>query len=137
MTLVVDSSVALAWVYSDEISPGTQAVLEQVVSEGAWVPALWHLEVANSLTAAVRRKRIDARYRDQALSDLARMDFKVDAETSRQAWSTTAQLADRHRLTLYDAAYLELALRVGLPLATLDEELRQAARSEGLPYLPA
>ncbi|MFM7703821.1 MAG: type II toxin-antitoxin system VapC family toxin [Rubrivivax sp.] len=61
----------------------------------------------------------------------------MDTETSRQAWSTTAQLADRYRLTLRDAANLELALRLGLPLATLDEELRQAARSEGLPYLPA
>jgi predicted nucleic acid-binding protein len=94
------------------------------------VPSLWHLEVANVLEMSVRRKRHDARFRDATLADLAQLPIQVDAETHRRAWDTTLQLAVRHRLTLYDAAYLELALRSDLPLATLDEDLRKAATVE-------
>jgi predicted nucleic acid-binding protein len=78
----------------------------------------------------VRRGRHDAAFRDATLADLAVLPITVDPETDRQAWSATLQLATRHRLTLYDAAYLELAQRRGLPLATLDRELRAAAAAE-------
>ena len=82
------------------------------------MPSLWRLEVANSLTIAVRRRRIDAEFRRAALSDLALLDIATDQHTDAQAWSETLHLADRHRLTLYDASYLELARRRALPLAT-------------------
>jgi len=99
------------------------------------VPALWRLEVANSLTVAVRRSRIDADLRRGALADLALLDIVTDAHTEVHAWGETLILADRFRLTLYDAAYLELAQRRALPLATLDKPLRAAAAALGLSLL--
>ena len=98
-----------------------------VADEGAVVPALWRLEVANSLTVAVRRGRIDLGFRRAALGDLGVPDITTDQRTDSSAWSETLNLADRFRLTVYDAAYLELAQRRGLPLATLDDELGTAA----------
>jgi predicted nucleic acid-binding protein len=90
------------------------------------------LEVANVLEMNVRRGRHDAFFRDAALADLTVLPISIDAETDRQAWGATVRLAARRRLTLYDAAYLELAQRRGLPLATLDKELRDAATAEGV-----
>ena len=103
-----------------------------MIDRGAWVPAFWRLEVANVLEMNVRRGRHPAAFRDAALADLAALPIAVDAETDRQAWGATLRLAARHRLTLYDAAYLELAQRRGLPLATLDRELRVAGTAEGV-----
>jgi predicted nucleic acid-binding protein len=103
-----------------------------VADEGAFVPALWRLEVANSLTTAVRRGRIDADLRRASLADLALLDITTDHYTDFHAWDETLSLADRFRLTIYDAAYVELAVRRSLPLATLDNELRAAATALGL-----
>ncbi len=130
MSLVLDSSVTLAWVYSPETTEAIADVLAHVIESGAWVPALWRLEIANVLEMGVRKGRTDAAFRDAAFADLALLPIAVDPETDRQAWGTTAKLAARHRLTLYDAAYLELARRRSLPLATLDQELRTAAEAE-------
>ena len=130
MSLVLDSSVTLAWIFSEETTPAIQNVLSLVTTAGAWVPALWRLEVANVLEMGVRSRRNSAAFRDSTLADLALLPIQVDAETDRQAWGPTLRLAARHRLTLYDAAYLELAQRRGLPLATLDAELRAAAKAE-------
>ncbi len=130
MSLVLDSSVTLAWVYSDETSEAIRHVFDLLGESGAWVPALWRLEVANILEMGVRRGRHDADFRDSTFADLALMPIHLDPETDQQAWGATARLAERHRLTLYDSAYLELALRRGLPLATLDHELRTAAAAE-------
>lgn len=135
MSLILDSSVTLAWVYSDETTEAIRHVFSLVSEDGAWVPGLWKLEVANILEIGVRRGRHDAAFRDATLADLALLPISLDPETDRQAWGATRQVAGRHRLTLYDAAYLELALRRGLPLATLDAELRSAARSEGVVVL--
>ena len=99
------------------------------------MPALWRLEVANSLTIAVRRGRIDAEFRRAALDDLALLDITTDKQTDTHAWAETLQLADRFRLTMYDGAYLELAHRRGVPLATLDEDLSAAALALGLRVL--
>ena len=132
MSFVVDSSAALAWVYSEETTEAISEVLARLTDRGAWVPALWRLEVANVLEMNVRRGRHDAAFRDAALADLAVLPISIDAETDRQAWAATLRLAARHRLTVYDAAYLELAQRRGLPLATLDKELRDAATAEGV-----
>ena len=130
MSLVLDSSAALAWVYSDETTEAIRRVFDLVIASGAWVPALWRLEVANILEMGVRRGRTDTAFRDATLADLALLPIQLDAETDRQAWSATLRLAERHRLTVYDAAYLELAQRRVLPLATLDAELRAAASAE-------
>jgi predicted nucleic acid-binding protein len=135
VSLVLDSSATLAWIYSDETTEPIRRLFEEVADEGAVVPALWRLEIANSLTVAMRRGRIDADFRRASLADLALMDITTDRQTDSHAWSETLNLADRFRLTLYDAAYLELAARRALPLATLDEELRAAATDLGLRLL--
>ena len=93
---------------------------------------MWKLEVANILEMGVRRGRHDAAFRDDTLADPALLPISVDPETDRWAWGATARLAERHRLTLYEAVYLEVAQRRGLPLATLDGKLRTAACAEGV-----
>jgi predicted nucleic acid-binding protein len=135
VSLVLDSSATLAWIYDEETTEAIRALFDRVADEGAMVPALWRLEVANSLTFAVRRHRVDAEFRRAALADLALLDISTDQHTDGQAWSETLHLADRYRLTVYDAAYLELAQRRELPLATLDKELRAAAQAAGTALL--
>ena len=132
MRVVLDCSATLAWVYGDETSAAIRRLFDGIAEEGALVPALWRLEVANALTMATRRGRIAPDYRDAALRDLALLDIATDPQTGASAWSSTLELADNCRLTGYDAAYLELARRCSLPLATLDEELRAAARTVGV-----
>jgi predicted nucleic acid-binding protein len=132
VSLVLDSSVTLAWIYSDETTEPIRHLFDTVADEGAFVPALWRLEIANSLTVALRRGRINADFRRSSLADLALLDVTTDQHTDFYAWSETLNLADRFQLTLYDAAYLELAARRSLPLATLDRELRTAAMAFGL-----
>lgn len=100
-----------------------------------WVPGLWWLEVANALQMSVRRKRITPAVRTEYLNELRELPIRTDSETSTQAWGHTLALSDQHRLTVDDAAYLELALRRTLPLATLDRELRAAAVAEDIPLL--
>jgi predicted nucleic acid-binding protein len=133
VSLVLDSSVALAWVYNDQAGDAVHSVFESVRDGGAWVPGLWKLEVANVLEMGVRRGRNSAGFRQRTLADLDLLPIQIDPGTDKRAWSETLQLADRHRLTLYDAAYLELAQRRGLPLATLDRELEAGAVAEGIP----
>ena len=135
MSLVLDGSVTLGWLYPDERSPVAAQALELVATEGAWVPSLWRLEVANSLQIGVRRGRIDAMFRDSALADLGRLNINVDSDTDKLAWTAILSLADRFRLTTYDAAYLELAYRRSLPLAALDRPLCTAARTLGVPVI--
>jgi predicted nucleic acid-binding protein len=127
VSLVLDTSATLAWFYSDETTPAIRHVFELLVKEGGWVPSLWRLEVANSLRMGVRRGRHDFSFCHATLADLAVLPISLDPETDRWAWKDTLQLAQLYGLTLYDAAYLELAQRRGLPLATLDADLRSAA----------
>lgn len=134
-TLILDSSVTLAWIYGDETTEAIRRVFDAVANDGALVPALWRLEVANSLTMAVRKRRIDLDFRRAALADLALLDIATDQQTNSYAWTDTLNLADHFRLTVYDAAYLELARRSTLPLATLDQELRAAATTIGVTVL--
>lgn len=137
MSLVIDSSMTLAWYFEDEKTAASIAVLNRVAEEGAVVPALWHLEVLNGLQVAVRRGRITAAYRDASLDDLRALAIAVDPQTNRQAWAATLRLCERFGLTAYDAAYLELALRRRLPLATLDGELMHAAQAENVSLVSA
>ena len=135
MSLVLDSSATLAWTYPDEITPAVEEVFERVADSHAVVPALWRLEVANALQMGVRRKRLAAAERDATLVDLATLDIRTDPETDAYAWSSTIRLAERFGLTVYDACYLELAQRHALPLASLDQELREAANACGVALL--
>lgn len=135
MSLVLDSSATAAWVYVDEVTSAIRDVFDLVSNQGAWVPSLWRLEVANILEMGVRRGRHDAAFRDATLADLALLPVHIDPETDRHAWTATLRLAERHRLTLYDAAYLELAKRRDLPLATVDIDLRAAASVENIRLL--
>ena len=135
MSLVVDASLTLAWYFEDERTPAIDALLDRVAQNGAFVPSLWRLEVVNGLQAAVRRRRIDHAYRDDALQQLGLLPIAVDADTGAHAWTTTLRLADRCALTIYDATDLELAQRRALPLATLDRALRSAAQALGVPLL--
>lgn len=137
MSLVLDSSVTLSWFFEDERTAATASVLERVIAHGAVVPMIWRLEVANALQSGLRRGRIDAAFRNASLGDLGQLDIVSDPETDGHAWAETLQLADRFRLTLYDAAYLELAQRRGLSLATLDGDLRAAGGVLGLVLLGA
>lgn len=132
MSLVLDSSVSLAWFYAEEATEKTDEVAQLLAQSGAWVPSLWKLEIANILESGLRRGRNDISFRDQALADLALMPINIDAETAEHAWSRTLALVHQHKLTVYDAAYLELALRRSLPLATLDKDLRKAAHKENV-----
>src|SRR5262249_1684119 len=97
VSLVLDSSATLAWIYSEETSGPIRHLFDTVAKEGALVPALWRLEVANSLTVAVRRGRIDADFRRASLADLALLDIMTDPHTDFHAWSETLRLADRFR----------------------------------------
>jgi len=135
MSLVLDASATLAWLLPEELTGAIAATFDLVADDSAWVPGLWRIEVANSLTVKLRRGRITPVQRQQSLDDLKLLPIYCDRETNDHAWDRTLELADLHRLTVYDALYLELALRLSLPLATLDEDLRQAAQREGAEVL--
>jgi len=137
VSLVLDSSAALAWIYDDETTDPIRLVFNVVAEHGAFVPSLWRLEIANSLTGAVRRGRIDREFRRAALADLGDLDIIVDAQTDSRAWNATLEFGDRFRLSVYDAAYVELAQRRELPLATLDRDMQRAAAELGLRLLGA
>lgn len=133
---VIDASVAAAWILRDETDSATDALLERVRSEGALAPALWHWEIANILVIAIRRSRVTSADAAGHLSDFALLPISIDSEAQTRAWRETFLLAQTHALTTYDAAYLELARRAGLPLASKDDDLRKAALSIGLEVLP-
>ena len=130
--IVVDCSATMAWFMPDEETIECEAVRSRVADEGAIVPALWPIEVGNTFLLAVRYRRISASQRDNAIDQLATRPIRVDDETLRRAWGETSALAERFRLKLYDACYLELAQRRNLPLASLDGELRSAGKKLGL-----
>jgi len=134
---VIDASLAISWMFEDEQTIQGMQLLKQVAQAGALVPSLWRLETANALQMAVRRRRCDSVFRDSVLYRLELLMIEVDPETDTHAWSTTLRLSDRYRLTVYDAAYLELALRRGLPLASRDRGLVSAARESGVTILPS
>ena len=129
---VLDCSATLPWIFASEATPATERLLNQVSGGAkAWVPTLWHLELGNVLLGAQRRGRIDRAGIEKAFSSLAAYEIEVDLETAALAWSKTFALAESFGLTMYDAAYLELALRKGLPLASLDKPLRAAMQKAG------
>jgi predicted nucleic acid-binding protein len=136
LTPVLDASMAVAWLFDDERTDGTDEALRRVVAESAIVPSPWRLEVANVLRNAVRRGRCDKEYVDRSIDRLRRLPITVDSETDDAAWEATRALARELGLTLYDAAYLEVARRLGLKLASCDHALLNAAATSGVATLP-
>jgi predicted nucleic acid-binding protein len=129
---VMDGSLALAWFFKDEAHPYADAVARCFPAVRAIVPALWPLEIANAVLMGERRQRSTEAQATKWLSYMACLPITVDDETNERAWSEVLRLARTHRLSAYDAAYLESALRRGLPLATLDNDLKSAASAAGV-----
>jgi predicted nucleic acid-binding protein len=126
---IADSSVGVAWAVASQANDATDKLLDEVAAgTPVVVPTLWSFEVANSLLVLLRRKRILAPERDRALGALARLPVVVDDEGPRFALGRISELAGEHGLSVYDATYLELALRRKLPLASRDEALCKAAQ---------
>ena len=133
---VVDASMAFAWVLPNQASAEAEALLERIeTGVEAVVPPLWFLEVANGLLVAQRRKRVTAPERMLALVRLSALSLTVDEDAARNVFGRTSMLAEQFGLSVYDAAYLEVALRRNLPLGTRDHALRSAAERSGIPEL--
>ena len=130
--LVLDSSIAASWCISDESNSKADALLLRVRNHGATVPALWHWEIANVLAMAERRGRAVASDVTLSLELLAALPIEIDGECASRAWRDTLSLARQHKLTVYDATYLELAMRLGVELGTNDNALRAAASAAGV-----
>jgi predicted nucleic acid-binding protein len=134
MAFVLDASIAACWAFPDEQDPRADAALERARTEDAIVPSLWWFEIRNILVVSERRKRITEAGTDSFLRELARLRFRVDREPDEAA---VLRLARAHRLSVYDASYLELTLRAATPLATLDAALAHAAVTEGTQLIGA
>ncbi len=131
MAVVFDCSVTLAWFLKDERSAFTDTAFELLETEECWVPFVWRLEFANALLFAERRKRLGREQRLEILENAAQLVLRV--EHALPDIRSLSALAERRALTVYDACYLELALRSGFDLITLDRQLADAASAEGVP----
>lgn len=137
MTLVLDASMTMAAIFEDEGNQVAREVILSVAREGAFVPSLWRLETANALRNSIRRGRCDIAFVDLALQALSELPIMIDLETDTHAWTDTVEISRSENLTLYDAAYLELAIRLGATLASCDKDLVAAARRRGVDVLTA
>ena len=129
MSIVLDASVVAAFLLPDENSEWADRVVIRATENGGLVPLIFPAEIRNILLVAERRGRIEEKGLDKDLADFGTLSIYEDTEPN---WGDTLALARRHRLTIYDALYLELAARRDASLATLDRALRNAARDEGL-----
>jgi predicted nucleic acid-binding protein len=130
---VPDASATLPWRFEDEATPWTESLLDRIQGgEEVIVPAHWPLEVANALLIARRRRRVTAEQISEFIEDLAALPIRLEPPIPLAQWPAILALSGQHRLTAYDAAYLDLAQRTGLALATLDDDLRKAAQAEGV-----
>jgi len=132
MAVVFDASIALAWVLNEQHSQFAEETIRNAMAAGAAAPALFWLETSNALRSRLLRQTIDVSERDAALGDLVALTIETDTDLGARELASIVALSDRHRLTTYDATYLELALRRSWSLATLDEALARAGRAEGL-----
>ena len=130
--LVLDASVALTWCFKNEATAAADRVLERLAAEAASVPAIWHLEIANVLALSERRRRITPAGSAEFIALLETLEIVIDEETPSRALGRVLDLARAERLTAYDAAYLELAMRLGVPLASKDGDLCDAAERVGV-----
>lgn len=131
---VLDASVPLPWCFPDEEDKKAERVAERIaVGDRVVVPAFWRHEMLNALLVGERRRRLTPELTQAFIEDLQRLPVDVDVHAdSDTVFATTHALCRKHRLTAYDAAYLEIALRENIALATLDEELKRAAVADGV-----
>jgi len=132
MAYVLDCSVAMAWVFADEATDETARLLDSLVDDRAYVPSLWPVEVAGVLLAATQRGRIGLEERSAIRANLEALPIEIDPVSPSRAWGAALDLARKHELSAYDAMYLELAVRLQVPLATLDRKLRTAGEAAGI-----
>ena len=132
---VVDCSIAMAWLFHDEATPKTTALLNRLEIDAALAPAWWFVEITNVLAMAERKGRITPTQSDAFIADLSKLGIERDDEAPSRAFTHLLPLCRAHRLTSYDAIYLELAIRRSLPLATLDHDLRKTAKKLGVDLL--
>lgn len=135
MSFILDASIALSWCFQDESSSETWGLLDKLEEETAVVPSLWPLEIGNILVLAERRKRISYAQLVQYVELMDRLPIQIDEETAHYSFREIISLAHTEKLTTYDASYLELAMRLGLPLATKDKALAKVAKKLGLVLL--
>lgn len=129
---VVDCSVTMAWCFADELDEYADTVLQSLSNNQATVPALWPLEVANTLLHGERRRRLTVAASQRFLGLLESLPIEIDRETAERATGPTLAVAREYGLTVYDAAYLELSMREGLSLATRDRNMRTAVKAAGV-----
>lgn len=134
--IVLDASVTLAALCHDELNRDCMAIVEQAIASGAAVPPLWAVEVCNILEVKLRQKKLSSSEVAEIQTVLSAYESWIESGSSLNNAIAAAVLARKHNLTVYDGAYLELALRLKLPLATLDTRLAQAARASGVDVLP-
>ena len=127
--IVIDNSVFLSWCLGDEDDPTASLAMQRVVEEGAVVPRIWWYELRNALVMNERRGRLSLQQVSDTVEDSLELGIAIDDEHDG---SLLLDIARRHGLTVYDAAYVEVALRRSLPLATLDRRLREAAKAIGV-----
>jgi predicted nucleic acid-binding protein len=132
---VIDASSVLAWCFEDEGGPEADWLIDRVAAEGAVVPGIWPLEVANGLLTGERRGRIKPAESAAFVAMVEELPIVADPATGARALHETISLAREHRLSAYDTAYLELAMRLGVPLATGDRALAAAAARTGVALL--
>ncbi|MBW2067049.1 MAG: type II toxin-antitoxin system VapC family toxin [Deltaproteobacteria bacterium] len=132
LPFVLDASVVLSWAFEDQITPHADAALEELAEGKAWVPMIWALEVGNALLVAERRGRLSAAEVVRFLTLLRQLAIEVEVETTERMFSEVLVLAREQGLSTYDASYLDLAMRLGLPLATRDKGLQKAAARCGV-----
>ena len=132
MAFVLDCSVTMAWLFPDEATEATDQLRESLVEGRAFVPSLWPVEVANVLLAATRRGRVGVHEWPQICANLETLPIEIDPVSMSRVWGVVLELANKHGLSVYDAMYLELAVRMRMPLATLDRALATAGQAAGI-----
>ncbi len=132
MPFVLDCSVAMAWVFPDEATEATARLRDSLIDDRAFVPSLWPVEVGSVLLVATKRGRIRADEWPAVCASLEALPIDIDPVSASRVWGPALDLASEHGLSIYDAMYLELALRMRLPLATLDQALAAAAQAAGM-----
>lgn len=132
MPFVLDCSMTMAWVFPDEASVSTDALRESLLTESAIAPALWPIEVGNVLLVAMRRGRITDEDRMHIRDDLLALPIDIEPVSCERVLDAVLAVASESNLSVYDAMYLDLALRLNLPLATLDKRLAAASKTAGV-----
>lgn len=134
---VLDCSVAMTWFFADEYTASTNALKEMFREGAVIVPTIWPLEVANVLWSTERQKRIKPYQSEKIKHLIQKLPIEVDNHLESDPLGNTLELAREYDISVYDASYMDLSLRLGIPLASLDNKLRTAATSAGIPILPS